>query len=240
MTMNRRTALKVVALKIAAGAIMIGALGACTKRLPTFHYRLSLEVETPQGVRTGSSVIEVRTVERGKRFLGPKAGRLHHGVSGEAVAVDLPGGQTLFALLREGGPEAFNFPEATPFRAYAPLGVPDSAEYALRHQALVESKGVRVLKRPYYPTLVRFRDIHDPKSVEQVNPDDLAASFGAGVKIRRITVQITDDPVTTGIERRFLWWGKYRNRYFDGSSTASENLTKNSLAGHIFSASFRS
>jgi hypothetical protein len=53
--------------------------------------------------------------------------------------------------------------------------------------------------------LVRFRDIADPTSVEKVDPDNLAASFGEGVKLRRITVQLTDDPVTTGIEKRLGW-----------------------------------
>jgi len=55
------------------------------------------------------------------------------------------------------------------------------------------------------PLLVRFRDPNDPKTVERVDPNDLAASFGAGVKLTRATVEITDDPLTTGIEKRLPW-----------------------------------
>jgi hypothetical protein len=59
------------------------------------------------------------------------------------------------------------------------------------------------------PMLVRFRDISDPKSVERVGPNDLATSFGPGVKHVRAMIEITDAPVTTGIEARLGWLGKY-------------------------------
>ena len=57
-------------------------------------------VETPEGLKTGSSVYAVGagnkvklTSEEGTRFLWDR---------GEAVAVELPGGKTLFALLKTG------------------------------------------------------------------------------------------------------------------------------------------
>ena len=53
--------------------------------------------------------------------------------------------------------------------------------------------------------LLRFGDLADPKSVARVDPNDLAASFGPGVKLVRATIEITDDPVTTGIEKRLGW-----------------------------------
>ena len=57
----------------------------------------------------------------------------------------------------------------------------------------------------HYPMLVTFEDLDDPTSVNKINPDDLAASFGEGVELKRITVQLTDDPVTTGIDERLEW-----------------------------------
>ena len=45
----------------------------------------------------------------------------------------------------------------------------------------------------------------DPASVERVDPDDLTTPFGPGYRIRRITLAITDDPVTETIERRLGW-----------------------------------
>ena len=52
------------------------------------------------------------------------------------------------------------------------------------------------------PMLVRFRDIDDPKSVEEVDPEDLAKSFGPGVKLARVTIEMTRDPVTKGIKKQ--------------------------------------
>jgi hypothetical protein len=49
-----------------------------------------------------------------------------------------------------------------------------------------------------FPFLVRFADPRDPKSVVAVDPADLASHFGEGVTLRRVTVTITDDEVTTG------------------------------------------
>lgn len=66
------------------------------------------------------------------------------------------------------------------------------------------------LRLSAYPMLVTFTDLSDPTSVAEVDPDDLAATFGKGVRLKRITVQITDDPVTTGIEERLGWLGNER------------------------------
>jgi hypothetical protein len=62
------------------------------------------------------------------------------------------------------------------------------------------------------PLLVRFRDINDAKTVERVKPGDLGASFGPGVYLKRATVEITKDPVTTGIEKRLPWLESLRSR----------------------------
>lgn len=46
-------------------------------------------------------------------------------------------------------------------------------------------------RRSAYPMLVNFGDLADPASVEEVDPDNLAANFGEGVALRRITVEMT-------------------------------------------------
>jgi hypothetical protein len=53
--------------------------------------------------------------------------------------------------------------------------------------------------------LVTFRDLADPTSVQAANPADFASMFGPGYALRRITVQVTDEDVTTGIEQRLAW-----------------------------------
>jgi hypothetical protein len=84
-----------------------------------------------------------------------------------------------------------------------------------------------------FPMLVRFRDISDPLSVEKVDPANLSATLGPGVTLRRATIEITDDPVTTGIEERLPWLKELEKRggALDGSNTSTNNSLQNNLGG---------
>jgi hypothetical protein len=62
-----------------------------------FRYKLTAEVMTPDGLKTGSSVIEVR-YSSGHPLPNPGRWRADS-LSGEAVYVDLGGGKNLFVLL---------------------------------------------------------------------------------------------------------------------------------------------
>src|SRR6266702_5799571 len=94
-------------------------------------------------------------------------------------------------------------------------------------------KPQRDLPFKYLPVLVRFRDVNDPTSVEQVDPFDLAKSFGQGVRLKQALVEITDDPLTNAIEDRLLWLKqkaepKFRHRLIPkppGPRTLSEAST---------------
>ena len=93
-----------------------------------------------------------------------------------------------------------------------------------------------------YPELVRFRDIRDPKTVELVDPNDLAKSFGAGVKLRRIMLTVVDGPVTVGIEQRLPWLVRYGNKMLDGSELESFDANGNpiNLANSLSVLNFKS
>ena len=46
----------------------------------------------------------------------------------------------------------------------------------------------------------------DRKTIEDVDPNNLQASYGTGVKLLRASIEMTDDPVTSGaIETRLPW-----------------------------------
>ena len=199
---------------VLAGALLLGGCSA-EDRAPDYRYRLTVEVETPEGLKTGSSVIEV---EQSLMRPGSAPGNLgvSRKVRGEAVAVDLPGDQTLFALLRsESNVDWASY-------VYVYLRPPSTdTEFVDQLDDVLEVTGERELPRMWppvawlgersaYPMLVTFGDMDDPTSVAQVDPDDLAASFGVGVELKRITVELTDDSVTTGIERRLGWLGQLK------------------------------
>lgn len=190
------------------------ALHACS-RSETFRYRMTVEVETPEGLKTGSSVIEVHYSETGdKSITFPEARGINTRARGEAVAVDLPDGKVLFALLRS--QKSVDAAAGWPIDALDPPRTDGDYVVVRQVRAMKDMDELAVLprmlppaghrqERSGYPMLVTFRDIEDPTSVTLVDPDDLAASFGEGVKLERITVQITDEPETTGIEKRLGW-----------------------------------
>ena len=182
-----------------------GVLSACGYRGETVRYRLTVDVDTPQGLRSGSSVLEARIRQSGKNsLLTPEARGVRTDLKGEAVTVEMPDGRLLFALLRRPGGYAgqivglFNY--VTPLPKF-------EGEYASvrRVEYLKEHGGAGVVPPERYPMLVTFDDINDPTSIREVDPGDLAASFGEGVSLRSIRVAITDDEVTTGIEKHLKW-----------------------------------
>ncbi|MFA5990132.1 MAG: hypothetical protein WC803_11070 [Sphingomonas sp.] len=210
---------------------MVAILAACGSRAaggtyPTYRYRLTVEVDTPEGLRTGSSVIEVTTRLAGPYSI-PNPGQVIHSSRGEAVTVDLGRRGILFSLLRsemaEGWTHNLMFLLAPPVPRSVNRGLPNASDldFDMRMKSTLALTGARVIPRDFaefpaswrepgnpptgWPMMVRFRDLADPKSVEKVNPDDLSTSFGAGVKLRRITAERTDDPVTSGILARLPW-----------------------------------
>lgn len=162
------------------------------------RYKMVVEVETPEGVKTGFAVREIGLAkERGLVGIDVK-------FRGEAVAVDLPGGQTLFAVLR-GGDGYVDYGTHIGGRAEVWGKSPDKARDAPveLYPTAPETAGLKHIDP--LPMLVWFGDPADPASVVLIDPSDLAASFGPGVKLKQITIEATGDPVTIGINKRLRW-----------------------------------
>lgn len=196
-----------------AGAAGLGAfsvaLGGCQLLGLEWRYRYRLTAEVVRGGERyrGSSVIEVIR-ERGPTGIGGKA-------RGEAAAVDIPGAGTLFLLLRSEKWGA-DWPFIMPHHAFQEqLGSVNMVDAALLTR-LSSMNGAKVVLSPeFYPQLVRFRDIRDPKSVELVDSGNLATSFGFGVALGQILVELTPDPVTQNIGKELPWLGAYPETRLD-------------------------
>lgn len=88
--------------------------------------------------------------------------------------------------------------------------------------------------------LVTFSDINDPKTVQKVDPSNFPASFGSGVKLRRVTLTITDEEVTTGkIESVLIWWCKLRSTRAPLKGSTSVAVFNNELSNNLGTGAFR-
>ena len=225
-------------------SILAVPLAGCIDDTPDYRFRLKVQVETPEGLKTGSSVIEVKTaISSGI----PTPGAIQTRFRGEAVRVDLGQRGTLFALMQSN--ERRDWAGHIMF-LLAPSGVTANGDRFLgRYRNMLDKRQEIELPQSYsaskykqvstgIPTLVTFLDPSDPKTVQLVNPEDLAATFGAGVTLRAVTVQMTDDPVTDEIEEHLEWMDDYRRTWFNGQSTVYEDLTTDELSAHLTAASF--
>jgi hypothetical protein len=239
-------------------AILLGgtmlALSGCGENQPggreveELRYRLTVAVDTPEGMRSGSSVIEVRAVKN-PDWLTPEGRGYRYSFKGEAVAVDLPDGRTLFALLKtqSGASDASEYPWFAFDDRLADTRDPLAQMQRMRGwkgqtAEMTKKKEMgaadRAKSAPELPMLVTFGDLKDPASVKRVDPDDLSASFGAGVKLKAITVEITRDAVTTGIGKRFSWRNNYslERRRLNGSNSIA--ISTNELSDNLGTGEF--
>jgi hypothetical protein len=196
---NRRLVLALVLLAAVAGCDAIGLSSW------NWNQRLALEVETPEGVKTGGSVIAVKATRGWKWLPGEGRGGIGTRVKGEAAVVEIAPGKYLFALI-DGDDEA-----ELAFTLFFPDPAPSTFERARQLETL---RVARAVPRDRYPLLAIFDDIADPRTVRRVDPDNLAATFGPGVSLRRITLEITDEKVTKGKIKSLLPWLDWSREQF--------------------------
>lgn len=158
-----------------------------------WHTKQTLTIETPQGDVT-SSVVRGKVMWKDRLFNTSPSRE-----TGEAMAIEVSPGRYLFAVIEEMKPNEVKlfFPYNARLRDSAPK---------LRS---VKNKPLDI-PRDQYPLMVTFGDLKDPKSVQEVDPSNLTATFGPGYKIKSYTVEITDEPVSLGETRKLLpWLGRY-------------------------------
>ena len=195
-----------------------------------YRYKMIVEVETPEGVKSGLAVRELEDSGSSWFPFGESTGRLY--VKGEAVAVDVAPGRTLFALLtgQDGDVDYAGSGVSTIFRVMDR----DTGSKGGPHELWPKVPTIREPITNPMPMLVTFADIDDPASVARVKPDDLAAQLGAGVRLKAIAVEITSDAVTTRIEKRLCWLPRIYSTMLDGSSINNSTELSNSLTQSAF------
>jgi hypothetical protein len=196
-----------------------------------WHQKLVLEVNTPHGVVSGGSTIAAG-VSIDPKWIPITAGGGHSWIRGESSFVEVSPGKYLFAVLRDQGET-----DRAVHAFHSQIGAINGTTAQI-FDALETKRGTGVVARAYYPDLVTFDDLSDPRSVTVVDPDNLEKTFGPGVSLSRITLEITNDRVSDGpIERILKWLPDYyaiefgRGRAKFGSP---EFMMINSLASGAF------
>jgi hypothetical protein len=179
---------------------------------PGHKYRLTVEVETPDGVKSASGVMAVhpdRSYSRGGQTR----------TKGDAVFVDLGGGKNLLALLahidKSVELDGMNY---VALRAYNVAGRKVSFNDMSRMTGAVPVTGALI------PVLVTFTNPDDPATARAVPPDDLEAALGKGFRLHGISAEVVPnglwpldfggplgEPVTRGIETKLAWWNQPDN-----------------------------
>ena len=173
---------------------------------PGHKYRLTVEVETPEGRKSASGVMAVhpdRSYSRGGQTR----------TAGDAVFVDLGGRKNLVALLAHIDKslelDGMNY---VALRAYLADGKRVSFNEMNRMTGSVPVKGALI------PVLVTFTDPANPGTARKVPPDDAEAVLGKGYRVQGITAEAVPngfwpldfggglgEPVTRGIQAKLPW-----------------------------------
>lgn len=173
---------------------------------PGHKYRLTIEVETPEGVKSASGVMAVFP-DRGYSRGGQTRTR------GDGVFVDLGAGKNLVALLAQTDKsvdlDGMNY---LALRAYRAAG------REVSFNGLSKMTGVAPVTGALIPVLLTFANPADPRSAHAVASDDPEKALGKGFRLHAISVEAVPngfwpldfggslgEPVTRGIEARLPW-----------------------------------
>jgi hypothetical protein len=195
---------------------------------PGHKYRLTVEVETPEGVKSGSGIFAV-TPDRGYSRKG------HTSTSGDAIFLDLGGAKNLTALLahldKSVDLDAVNY---VALRAYTGAG-----GRRVNFNDMNRMSGVVPVKGALIPVLIAFGDPANPGTARNVPPEDAQAVLGKGYRLRSVTAEVVPngfwpvdfggalgEPVTRGIAAKLPWLNQP-----DGSVAAAAALRAAGLPG---------
>lgn len=229
----------IIGILIVSGAAIAVAMDQITEDVKTYswRYKMTVEVETPKGLKTGSAVREIRAYKN-NRELNPQFPVVEYEVIGEAVVIDLEEKDILFALIDwDSYEDIFN---AFPTEA-------SSAIDRLNYYKDLEIGQSASLKHDH-PRIIKFDDIDDVTSIklvyqnkdyanEDVFIDNFEELFGPNVRLNQIKIEITNEEITRNIESylnffqqpdKFISWRKSL-RYGDPVAVDRNNFQRKAI-----------
>jgi hypothetical protein len=204
----------------------------------SWRQKLTVTVETPAGEVSESTV---SAVSWRKHWLDWDGMGWSYGLTGEAVVVEVTPGRYLFALLKGAGTTEYMGSVAAASIAGREGRVLDEALFSEVRDRRDRASGVIAVPEYQYPMLVTFDDITKPETVREVDPEDLAAVFGEGVRLKAVTLEITREAVTEGrVEGVLGWIDEYQRSQWrlNGEKCVACPISSESLADLISTGLF--
>jgi hypothetical protein len=173
---------------------------------PAHKYRLTVEVDTPEGIKSASGVMSVHP-DRGYS----RGGHTH--TRGDAVLVDLGGGRNLLVLLAHLD-KSIDFDDVN----YLALRAYKAGDRNVSFNEMSKMSGAVPVAGSLIPVLLTFTDLRDPSTARLVPPDDPEVTLGKGFRLHAVSVEVVPnglwpldfggllgEPVTRGIEAKLPW-----------------------------------
>jgi hypothetical protein len=182
-------------------------------RRPEFKYRLQVEIETPDGVKSAANVYSVTP---NRSYGGSNSGESSGPKTrGDALFVDLGGGRNVVALLAVGTePTDLDATNYTAMRAFLSAG----RKVQFRDMKKTTAMTPVTVPAENAPVLVSFKDLNDPNSARRLTADNAEGLLGPGYKLRGVTVSTVANgfwpvdfggalgvPVSRGVEEKLPW-----------------------------------
>lgn len=210
--------------------LVVAVLSGCGDS-STWHQKLTIEVQTPEGPKSASSVMKANLTDTDSPFTVPEARGAVLRIKGEPFFLEIYHGRYVLVLLK-------NIPSA--YGLLLPNEVPVVAAAELESVTTTLSADI---PRGEYPLMITLSDISDPKTMQQVRPEDFGKIFGKGYKLKSIKLAVTREDLTTGHLKNILSWmredgiDESRNggndvlRYSNGSQRGYGTLSLSDFTG---------
>ena len=175
---------------------------------PGHKFRLTVEMTTPNGIKSASGVLAV-VPDRGYSRGG------HTTTRGEAVFLDLGHGKNLVALLahQQGGKLDLDDINYVALRAYG-----TARGNRVSFNQINQQTGIVPVQGDQIPLLVSFGDPREPATARLVAPDHAEAVLGDGYALHGVTAEVVPnglwpvdfggplgEPVSRGIGAKLPW-----------------------------------
>ena len=175
-----------------------------------FHFKLTVEVQTPDGIKSGSVVNEsVFEFQRFGREFGPSTSQ---GLTrGEALFIDLGKSKNIIVSIGLDEDRQYNSPPSFEMGVLA-LALSNPRLWDVKAKDFPERLTEAEKNGPFQfdvrqlPTLLTLTDPTDYKSMKKIaDPSNLTSSLGAGFEIKKATVELTHDALSEKIESELPW-----------------------------------